>query len=131
MTELSGVCRVALGIAPFVAKRNTPLDRQPFAGIREVERRLKGLNKRLGRRIEMRSTSARWAWVEYCLAQGGAQMGLAAMDAWRGGGSFAAWKKAIKKHGGEPVGDAPPPPIPLTREERLRIKRAERPLVQL
>ena len=32
--------RVALGVAPFVAKRNTPLDGAPFAGIDVVERRL-------------------------------------------------------------------------------------------
>ena len=36
-TELSKVLPVALGVAPFVAKRNTPLDGAPFAGIREVD----------------------------------------------------------------------------------------------
>lgn len=131
MNELSKICSVAMGTAPFVAKRNTPLDQQGFAGIKEVERRLRFLQKKLGRRIELRSTSARWAWIEYCLAQGDSRMGLAAMDAWKAGGSFAAWKKAIKKHGGAPVGTAPLPPIPKTREERLTLKRQEKPLVPL
>lgn len=124
--ELSSICSVALGIAPFVAKRNTPLDRQPFDGIKTVERKLKHLRKGLSRRVDMRSTSARWAWVEYCLAQGDSRMGLAAHDAWRQGGGFAAWKRAIKAHGGAPVGDAPPPVIPRTRAERLRVHRDDR-----
>jgi radical SAM superfamily enzyme YgiQ (UPF0313 family) len=120
--ELSEICRVAMGIAPFVAKRNTPLDRQPFAGIKVVEQRLKYLRKEIGSRVDLRSTSARWAWVEYCLAQGGFEMGLAAMAAWENGGSFGAWKRAIKSSGAEPRGDAPPPMIPKTRAERLAIR---------
>ncbi len=123
--ELSSICSVAMGIAPFVAKRNTPLDRQPFAGVKEVERRLLMLRKALGRRIDMRSTSARWAWVEYCLAQGGPPMGLAAMEAWQAGGSFHAWKKAIERHGGEPLADAPPPIIPTSRAEDLAVRRLD------
>ena len=43
----------------------------------------------------MASASARWAWVEYMLAQGGARAGLAALAAWEAGGSFAAWKRAF------------------------------------
>ena len=38
---------LALGIAPFVAKRNTPLDGPPFAGIDVVERRLERLRRGL------------------------------------------------------------------------------------
>ena len=33
VSELSRIVPIALGIAPFCAKRNTPLDRMPFAGI--------------------------------------------------------------------------------------------------
>lgn len=122
--QLSKICRVAMGIAPFVAKRNTPLDKQPFTGIKEVERRLKVLRRELGREVDLRSTSARWAWVEYCLAQGGFEMGMAAMEAWEAGGSFGAWKRAIARHGGEPEGKAPPPAIPTTRAERLALSDA-------
>ena len=117
--ELSTICSVSMGIAPFVAKRNTPLDGQPFAGIKEVDRTLKILRKSIGRRIDLRSTSARWAWVEYCLAQGESAMGRAAVDAWRAGGSFGAWKKAIKAAGGEPTSSAKAPVIPTNRAERL------------
>ncbi|QAT82932.1 radical SAM domain-containing protein [Corallococcus coralloides] len=101
-TELSRILPVALGVAPFVAKRNTPLDGAPFAGLREVENKLERLRKGLRGRAEVRPTSARWAWVEYMLAQCGPEAGLAAMDAWRAGGSFAAWKRAFQERGCEP-----------------------------
>ena len=74
---------VALGVAPFVAKRNTPLDGAPFAGIdvrrapswRACARGLRGRASRCGRR------RARWAWVEYVLAQGGMEAGRRALAA--------------------------------------------------
>jgi hypothetical protein len=43
--------------------------------------------------------SPRWAWVEYMLAQGGEDAGLAALEAWRAGGTFAAWKRAFRERG--------------------------------
>lgn len=124
--EISAICPVAMGISTFVAKRNTPLDKQPFVPIKEVERRLKYLRRGLGGRLELRATSVRWAWVEYCLAQGGFEMGLAARDAWEAGGSFGAWRKAIKRHGGAPEGTAAPPVIPKTRAERLALSDARK-----
>src|SRR5690606_41996036 len=69
--------RVALGVAPFVAKRHTPLDGTPFAGIAVVEGRLARLRRGLRGAAQVRPTSARWAWVEYMLAQGDARAGLA------------------------------------------------------
>jgi radical SAM superfamily enzyme YgiQ (UPF0313 family) len=118
--------RVALGIAPFVAKRNTPLDGEPFAGIAVVEARLERLRRGLRGRVEVRPTSARWAWVEYMLAQGDHRAGLAALDAWRAGGSFAAWKKAFKVHGAEPTG--PKKRVPSTKE-LAAAKRGSLPVV--
>lgn len=94
--ELSKILPVALGVAPFAAKRNTPLDGAPFAGIDVVEDRLQRLRKGLKGRAELRPTSARWAWVEYMLAQCGPEGGLAALEAWRNGGAFAAWRKAFE-----------------------------------
>ena len=94
--------RVSYGVAPFVAKRNTPLDGAPFAGISEVDTTLAYLRKKLRGRAEVRATSARWAWVEYMLAQGGADAGLSALDAHRAGGDFAAWKRAFRDRGVTP-----------------------------
>ena len=95
-TELTKIVPVALGIAPFCAKRNTPLDGQAFAGIDVVDHRLDRLKRGLKGRADVRSTSAKWAWVEYVLAQGGAEEGLAVMHAVRDGGRFAAYRKAFK-----------------------------------
>lgn len=97
--ELSKILPTSLGVAPFVAKRNTPLDGAPFCGIKEAEARLELLRRLLRGKAEVRPTSARWAWVEHMLAQCGPEVGLAAMDAWRAGGSFAAWKKAFEERG--------------------------------
>lgn len=111
--ELSKIVRTSFGVAPFVAKRNTPLDRTPFAGIPEVERRLARLRQGVGKHVEVRPTSARWAWVEYVLAQGGMEGGHRALAAHQAGGSFAAWRRAFE--GWQPlapfasVGDAPAP----------------------
>lgn len=94
-TELTRVVPVALGIAPFCAKRNTPLDGQPFAGVDVVQDRLERLRRGLKGRADVRSTSAKWAWAEYVLAQGGEAEGLAVIDAVDAGGSFGAYKRAF------------------------------------
>ncbi|MBK9070066.1 MAG: radical SAM protein [Myxococcales bacterium] len=100
---------IAYGIAPFVAKRNTPLDGTDFAGIDVVTARLARLQNGiraagLTEQVEIRSTSAKWAWVEYMLAQGDHTAGLAVLDAYRNGGTFAAYKQAFLKHGTTPTG---------------------------
>jgi radical SAM superfamily enzyme YgiQ (UPF0313 family) len=95
VTALSRRIPVSLGIAPFCAKRNTPLDGAPFAGIATVRARLDRLRRGLKGKAEVRSTSARWAWVEYVLAQGGAPEGLATLSAVRAGGTFAAYQRAF------------------------------------
>lgn len=108
--DLAGAApKVAYGIAPFVAKRNTPLDGAAFAGIDIVDARLSrlrdGLRKAgLAHKVEVRPTSARWAWVEYMIAQAESVAGLAIMDAHRAGGSFAAYKKAFAARGVTPTG---------------------------
>ena len=93
--ELSKIIRTSLGVAPFVAKRNTPLDGTAFAGVKEVERRLQYVRRQLGSKADIRPTSARWAWVEYVLAQGGTDAGLRAYAAHHQGGSFRAWQQAF------------------------------------
>ena len=93
--ELSAIIPLAFGMSPFVAKRNTPMDGSPFEPIASIDGKLDRLRRALKGRAEVRATSARWAWVEYMLAQSGPESGLAALDAWRAGGSFAAWKKAF------------------------------------
>lgn len=93
--ELGSIVPVSLGIAPFVPKRNTPLDVSAFAGIRTVEKRLKHLSRGLKGVVEVRPTSARWAWVEAELAQGGWRAGEAVYEAVKNGGKFAHYRRAF------------------------------------
>lgn len=95
--ELSRIVPVALGIAPFCPKRNTPLNGEPFAGIDVVDARLARLRHGLKGRADIRATSARWAWVEYVLAQGGEKTGLAVIDAVDDGGSFRSYERAFAR----------------------------------
>jgi radical SAM superfamily enzyme YgiQ (UPF0313 family) len=94
-TELSRIVPLSLGIAPFCSKRNTPLDGLPFAGIDVVQDRLDRLKRGLKGRVVVHSTSAKWAWVEHVLAQGGEAEGLAVIEAVRAGGGFGAYRKAF------------------------------------
>lgn len=95
--ELARIVPISLGIAPFVAKRNTPLDGAVFESIPVLEARLERLRAGLKGKVEIRPTSPRWAWVEYMLSQGDERAGLAAMDAWRAGGRFAHWRRAFRE----------------------------------
>jgi radical SAM superfamily enzyme YgiQ (UPF0313 family) len=102
--ELGRVARrVILGIAPFVAKRNTPLDGAPFEAIEVIEERLARLRAAVKGRVVLRPTSPKWAWIEYRLAQGGFAAGRAAAVAARAGGRFGDWKAALS--------DVPLPPV--------------------
>jgi len=94
-TGLSKRVPLSLGIGPFIAKRNTPLDGAPYAGIDVVRRRLSRLRRGVKGRVELRATSARWGWVEYVLAQGGRAEGRALLEAVRAGGSFADYRRAF------------------------------------
>jgi radical SAM superfamily enzyme YgiQ (UPF0313 family) len=92
---ISKIIPLSLGIAPFVSKRNTPLDGLPFAGMNVVEARLDRLRRGVKGKVDVRATSARWAYVEYVLAQGGPAEGLALYEAVRAGGKFADYKRAF------------------------------------
>jgi len=96
--ELAKITALSLSISPFVAKRNTPLDGAPFEPIPSLERKLSRIRTGLKEKVEVKPSSARWAWVEYILAQGGEDAGIAAMDAWRAGGSYSSWKRAFMTH---------------------------------
>jgi radical SAM superfamily enzyme YgiQ (UPF0313 family) len=96
--ELSGIALLSLSISPFVAKKNTPLDGAPFEAIPLQTAKLARIRNGLKGKVEIKPASPRWAWVEYMLSQGDESAGLAAMDAWKAGGSFASWKRAFAGH---------------------------------
>ena len=118
--ELSRIAPpISLGIAPFCAKRNTPMDGMPFAGIQTVDARLKRLRKGVKGRVELRATSARWAWVEYVLAQGGRAEGEAVVDVVARGGKFRHWKDAFEAL----PEDRPQRPLVRPGDRVLRVMR--------
>jgi radical SAM superfamily enzyme YgiQ (UPF0313 family) len=121
--ELARVApRVALGIAPFVAKRNTPLDGAPFEPIASIDAKLARLRAALKGRVEIRPTSPKWAWVEYRLAQGGMAAGRAAARAARAGGRFADWKAAFADVPLPAVSAGAPVQAPSTATASISIK---------
>jgi radical SAM superfamily enzyme YgiQ (UPF0313 family) len=133
--KLSRTLPIALGIAPFCAKRRTPLDGQLFAGIDVVQQRLKRLERGLKGRADVRSISSKWAWVEFVLAQGDQTEGLALWDAVQAGGSFADYRKSFERLGYGIKGPqtprlaaAPVPNVQSTLSRKLREERAARSL---
>jgi radical SAM superfamily enzyme YgiQ (UPF0313 family) len=108
--ELAAVApRLAFGIAPFVAKKNTPLDGSPFEPIEIVEAKLARLRARVRGRVTIRPTSPKWAFIEYRMAQGGFAAGLAAAAATRAGGRYSDWRSAFAEVPEPPVLVSPPP----------------------
>jgi radical SAM superfamily enzyme YgiQ (UPF0313 family) len=101
--ELSQIAPLSLGISPFVAKRNTPLDGAPFELIPAVSAKLSRIRNGLKGKAEVRPSSPRWAWIEYMLSQCDESAGLAAMDAWKAGGSFSSWKQAFAEREARPM----------------------------
>ncbi len=93
--ELGAILPMTLGLSPLVPKLHTPLGAAPFAGLDAIDHTLERLRLGLEGKAEIRSTSARWAWVEYRLSQGAAEAGRAAHEAWRQGGDFRAWERAL------------------------------------
>lgn len=119
LLELSKICRVALGMSPLVAKKNTPLDGAPFEDPSSLEKKIKLVHKRLGRKVEIRSTSVRWSWIEYHLAQGGWALADVALQVWKDGGDYGAWKRALKQQGFSPAALYRPANDRLTPGARL------------
>lgn len=96
-SELSRIHPLVLSIAPFVPKRNTPLCDAPFAGVALIEARLRRLRRGIRKNVTVRPVSARWAWVEYKLAQGGPAHGLAVLEALDRGGAFRDFQRALER----------------------------------
>jgi radical SAM superfamily enzyme YgiQ (UPF0313 family) len=123
VSELSRVIPVALGVAPFCSKRKTPLDRMPYAGVSLVQGRLERLRRGLKGRADVRATSAKWAWVEYVLAQGGAPEGEALLEAVRAGGRYADYRRAFAALGHTPDGGGYSEAVAPIAPERAKMRR--------
>jgi radical SAM superfamily enzyme YgiQ (UPF0313 family) len=99
LRELSGSVSVALTVSPFCAKVGTPLAGAPFAGVALLEARLNRLRRGLQGRVDVRSTSPKWAWVEHVLSTGAEAEGRAVAEAVLAGGRFADYRAAFGRLG--------------------------------
>ena len=95
-SELAKIVRLTLTFSTFVAKRNTPLDGGPFMGVKPAEARLERIRRGLKGKVEMRPQPPKWAWIEYLLAQGGPEVGHAAIEAVHAGASYRDWVRALE-----------------------------------
>jgi radical SAM superfamily enzyme YgiQ (UPF0313 family) len=93
--ELASITRLTLTFSTLVAKRNTPLDGQPFLGVKQAEARLRRIRAGLRGRVQVRPQSPRWAHIEYEIAQRGPEVGHAALQAVHAGGRYADWIRAL------------------------------------
>jgi radical SAM superfamily enzyme YgiQ (UPF0313 family) len=97
--ELGHEVSLALAVSPFCAKEGTPLGRAPFAGVALLAARLERLRRQLAGRVEVRSTSPKWAWVEHVLSTGTEAEGRAAAEAVVAGGRFSSYRAAFGRLG--------------------------------
>ncbi|MEM7154889.1 MAG: radical SAM protein [Myxococcota bacterium] len=95
--ELASITRLTLTFSTLVAKRNTPLDGQPFVGVKPADAKLRRIRRGLKGKVEIRPQSPRWAHVEYLLAQRGPEAGHAALEAVHAGGRYRDWVRAFEK----------------------------------
>lgn len=93
--ELASLVPLTLTFSTFVAKQRTPLDGQPFLGVKAAGRRLAKIRKALHHKIKIRPQSPRWAHIEYMVAQRGPEAGHAALQAVHAGGRYADWVQAF------------------------------------
>jgi radical SAM superfamily enzyme YgiQ (UPF0313 family) len=132
--QVAAVLPMALTLSPFVPKLHTPLCGAPFEDVRCIDDRLQRIRRSLGGKVDVRSASGKWAWVEYRLSQGGPSAGLAAWEGYRNGGSYAAYRAAFLAAGEEraaldaalrhgvwqPTGVNPDMPAPPRPPKRLQ-----------
>ena len=94
--SLRKILPVKLGVSPFVPKFHTPLADAPFAGEARAAELLDRLKRKLSGKVEVRGPSAREAWVESRLAQGGPEHAQAAIAVSQAGGGLGAWRRALR-----------------------------------
>jgi radical SAM superfamily enzyme YgiQ (UPF0313 family) len=110
--ELAAIVRLTLTFSTLVAKRNTPLDGQPFMGVKPADARLERIRRGLRGKVELRPQSPRWAHIEHMLAQRGPEGGHATLEAVRAGGRYRDFVQAF--------GALPPSERPLVFGDEAR-----------
>ncbi len=91
-------CRLALTVAPFVPKANTPFQWLPMETAKVLDHRVRLVKRGLaGGGVEVRSDSVGWSMVQGALSRGDAALGMALSDV--KGSSLADWRGALAGRG--------------------------------
>jgi radical SAM superfamily enzyme YgiQ (UPF0313 family) len=96
-----GFRKISLSINPFIPKPFTPFQWEPMHNRKELEQKLKWLKKQLGKvkNIDLGSESPRLALIQGLLARGDRKLGKVLVSAYRSGGSWTVWRKALAEEG--------------------------------
>jgi len=91
--------RFITSVGPLVPKPHTALERHAMPSQDVLRRRLAALEAAVSRGAEIRCGSARWAAVQAALSRGGRELSVPLVEASRTGGSFGAFRDALRAHG--------------------------------
>jgi radical SAM superfamily enzyme YgiQ (UPF0313 family) len=97
--ELSKISPVAIGVAPFVPKYNTPLAEAVFAGEDVAFDRMERLRKGLRGAADVRTTSTKEAFVEAALATAGFSAADRVLASQQDGYGWKTFYRSLKKQG--------------------------------
>ena len=96
LREMASITRVSATVQAFVPKPSTPLAGEEMTPVSVVRDRLAVLKKHCQGRVRFSSTSPKLSWLDWRLVWSGERAGHVAIAAHGEGGSYAAWKKALK-----------------------------------
>ncbi len=93
--RVGGGKRVTVSVGSFVPKPLTPFQWEPFAGIDELQKRLRLLQNRLPRNrfIRLKWQDVRHSHLEAVLSLGDRRLGQVLETAWRQGARFDGWQE--------------------------------------
>ncbi|MCP4680002.1 MAG: radical SAM protein [Deltaproteobacteria bacterium] len=97
--DLGGRLRTSVALQAFVPKPGTPLAQVKMTEEAIIRRRLDLVKRHVGGKVRIMPTSPRWSWLDWKLAHAGENAAPVAIAAYRKGGNFAAWRRAIKEAG--------------------------------
>ncbi len=95
--ELSRRVRTSIAMQAFVPKPTTPLADKKMADEAIIRHRINLMKRLIKDKARLMPTSPRWSWIDWKLAHAGPLAAHAAITAFRLGGGYAAWRRAINE----------------------------------
>ncbi|MCP4602436.1 MAG: radical SAM protein [Proteobacteria bacterium] len=97
--SIGGCITTRVALQAFVPKPGTPLKKEQMADEAVIRRRLDLMKRHVQGRVRLIPTSPRWSRLDWKLAHAGPRAAHAAIAAFRLGGNFSAWRRAIDEVG--------------------------------